>query len=249
MGASVFGIIIGIIINSLIAIPENTGPGVDFSSKSILQFSIILLGSTLSFNQITKTGASSFFVMLFTIPAAFIIAFGAGKLLKVDTPLKSLIGAGTAICGGSAIAAVSSVIDADEHDISYSISTIFLFNVIAVMIFPPLGHLFGLSDYGFGLLSGTAINDTSSVVAAGYIFSNTAGDFAAIVKLTRTTMIIPVSLAFMAYTLFTRKKGSASAGDLKFSIVKIFPWFILGFIRNGFDKFDGDYRSDLFIRH
>jgi uncharacterized integral membrane protein (TIGR00698 family) len=228
IGAAVFGIVIGIVIKNLFKIPENMNHGINFSSKKILQFSIILLGGTLSLTQIAKTGVSSFFVMLFTISIAFIIAFAAGKILKVDTNLKSLIGSGTAICGGSAIAAISSVIDADEHDVAYSISTIFLFNVIAVLIFPPLGHLLGLSDYGFGLFAGTAINDTSSVVAAGYTFSNTAGDFATIVKLTRTTMIIPISLVFMVYVIISKKRESDN--EIKFNIKKIFPWFILGFI-------------------
>jgi uncharacterized integral membrane protein (TIGR00698 family) len=228
IGPAVFGIIIGIAIKNIFKLPDAVNRGINFSSKKILQFSIILLGGTLSLTQIARTGMDSFFVMLFTISAAFMTAFVVGKLLGVDTNMKSLIGAGTAICGGSAIAAVSSVIDADEHDVSYSISTIFLFNVIAVLIFPPLGHLLGLSDYGFGLFAGTAINDTSSVVAAGYTYSNAAGDFATIVKLTRTTMIIPVSLVFMAYVIFSKKKDSGS--DIKFNLKKIFPWFILGFV-------------------
>jgi uncharacterized integral membrane protein (TIGR00698 family) len=228
IGAAVFGIVIGILLRNLIHIPVSFHLGIGFSAKRILQLSIIMLGGTLSLGQIAKTGTSSFFVMLFTISAAFITAFAIGKLMKAPTPLTSLIGVGTAICGGSAIAAVSSVINSDEHDISYSISTIFLFNVIAVLIFPPLGHLLGLSNYGFGLFAGTAINDTSSVVAAGYTFSNQAGDFATIVKLTRTTMIIPVSLAFMVYVLVSRKKEAGKA--MHFNLVKIFPWFILGFI-------------------
>ena len=120
------------------------------------------------------------------------------------------------------------MINADEHDIAYSISTIFLFNVIAVLLFPLLGHLLKLTDYGFGLFAGTAINDTSSVVAAGYTFSNNAGDFATIVKLTRTTMIIPISIVFMIYIIISRKKESGKGH--KFNLKKIFPWFILGFL-------------------
>jgi uncharacterized integral membrane protein (TIGR00698 family) len=228
IGAAVFGIIIGILIKNIFKIPEFANHGINFSSKRILQLSIILLGGTLSMTQIVKTGLSSLFVMIFTISGAFLAAFIAGKFLKISTNLKSLIGTGTAICGGSAIAAVSSVIDADEHEIAYSISTIFLFNVLAVLIFPPLGYFLGMSDYGFGLFAGTAINDTSSVVAAGYTFSNNAGDFATIVKLTRTTMIIPISLIFMVYVL-VKKKKDADHG-VKFNFKKIFPWFILGFI-------------------
>jgi uncharacterized integral membrane protein (TIGR00698 family) len=148
--------------------------------------------------------------------------------LKIEKNLRNLIGVGTAICGGSAIAAISPIIEADEHDIAYSISTIFLFNVIAVLVFPLLGHLLGLSDFGFGLFAGTAINDTSSVVAAGFTYSNIAGDYATIVKLTRTTMIIPISIIYMFHSVYLRKKSSKKTLD--YSIMKIFPWFILGFL-------------------
>ena len=137
---------------------------------------------------------------------------------------------GTAICGGSAIAAVSPVIGAKDDEIAYAMATIFLFNVIAVLIFPPLGHLLKFSDTAFGLWAGTAVNDTSSVVAAGYAFSNQAGAYATIVKLTRTTMIIPVSLIFAGAIAWQRKKLSQRGSAAKYSFTAIFPWFILGFL-------------------
>ncbi|MBA1335542.1 MAG: putative membrane protein YeiH [Firmicutes bacterium] len=150
--------------------------------------------------------------------------------MGVPPKLKSLIGVGTAICGGSAIAAVSPIIEAEEMEIAYSISTIFLFNIIAVLIFPPLGHILGLSDHGFGLWAGTAVNDTSSVVAAGYAFSNAAGAYATIVKLTRTTMIIPISLFFAFIVTFQKKKEAQSDCKVNYNLKKIFPWFILWFL-------------------
>lgn len=228
IGAAVFGILIGIAIRNSIKMPEPALAGIIFTSKKILQFSIILLGGTLSFGQIIKTGLASFYIMFFIIAAAFITAFLVGKALRIGTNLKSLIGVGTAICGGTAIAAVSSIIDADDHEIAYAVSTIFFFNVIAVLLFPPLGHLLGLTDYGFGMFAGLAINDTSSVVAAGYTFSNAAGDYATIVKLTRTTLIIPISILFVIY-IFMMKKKSAEK-NIYYDVRKIFPWFILGFV-------------------
>ena len=145
-------------------------------------------------------------------------------MLEINRTLRVLIGVGTAICGGSAIAAASSAIQADDQDISYSISTIFLFNVIAVFLFPPLGHLLGLSDTGFGMWAGTAINDTSSVVAASYAFSNAAGNFATVVKLTRSLMIVPVTLVLaIAYARMNNHKNA-------FSFAKVFPWFVVGFL-------------------
>jgi uncharacterized integral membrane protein (TIGR00698 family) len=138
---------------------------------------------------------------------------------------------GTAICGGSAIAAVTPIIRPEDHDTAFAISTIFLFNLVAVLLFPLLGHLMHLSDLGFGLWAGTAINDTSSVVAAGYSYSKTAGDFATIVKLTRATLIIPVCLVLAFVVAAREKRNAAKDGSASnFSLAKIFPWFILWFL-------------------
>jgi uncharacterized integral membrane protein (TIGR00698 family) len=228
VGGAVFGIVIGILVRNSVRLPDSTASGIRFTSKKILQFSIILLGGSLSFGQIAETGSSSLYVMLFTIVAAFAAAFLFGRMMGIGGNLTSLIGVGTAICGGSAIAAVSSIIRADDHEIAYAISTIFLFNVAAVIIFPPLGHLLGLSDYGFGLFSGTAINDTSSVVAAGYIYSDPAGDYATIVKLTRTVLIIPIAVMFSLFIAMAWGKGKKDGARL--DLIKIFPWFVLGFL-------------------
>lgn len=164
--------------------------------------------------------------MAFTLTAAFLTAFFIGKLLKVDKNTNILIGVGTAICGGSAIAATAPVIHADDEDVARSISTIFLFNVIAAFLFPFLGHLLHMTDYIFGLWAGTAVNDTSSVVAAGYTFSNTAGNLAVIVKLTRTLMIVPVTLVLAFYISIRKTQNSESS----YKLSKIFPWFVLGFM-------------------
>ena len=230
IGGAVFGILLGIIINNFIGKPKSVEKGVTFTSKKVLQWAIIVLGGGLSLTEVWKTGISSFSVMLFTLSAAFIAAYGLGTLMGIKSNLKTLIGVGTAICGGSAIAAISPIIEADDMDIAYSISTIFLFNVIAVLIFPPLGHLLGLSDKAFGLWAGTAINDTSSVVAAGYAFSNAAGAYATIVKLTRTTMIIPISLIFSFIVAYKKKKEAKKDSKVNYSFKKIFPWFILWFL-------------------
>jgi uncharacterized integral membrane protein (TIGR00698 family) len=230
IGGAVFGIIIGIAINNTVGKPKKSLNGVTFTSKKILQWAIIVLGAGLSLTQVWKTGLNSFSVMIFTLSTAFLAAYGFGKLMGIPSNLKALIGVGTAICGGSAIAAISPIIEADEMEIAYSISTIFLFNIIAVLIFPPLGHLLGFSDNAFGLWAGTAINDTSSVVAAGYAFSNAAGTYATIVKLTRTTMIIPISLIFSVLISIQKKKNAKDTGKVNYSLKKIFPWFILWFL-------------------
>lgn len=226
IGGPVFGIVLGILVRNTVAPGGSYTPGIQFAGKQVLQWSIIALGFGLSLNQVAKTGLESLSVTLVTMTVAFLTAWGLGRLLKVQDKLKILIGVGTAICGGSAIAAVTPIIKPDEHDTAFAISTIFLFNLVAVLLFPLLGHLLHLSDLGFGLWAGTAINDTSSVVAAGYSFSKEAGDYATIVKLTRATLIIPICLILAFATAWKQKKQGAT----DFSLARIFPWFILWFL-------------------
>lgn len=176
--------------------------------------------------NVFRVGSQTIILMSFTLTAAFLTAFLLGKFLKVDKNTNILIGVGTAICGGSAIAATVPVIHANDEDVASSISTIFLFNVIAAFLFPLIGHLLHMTDYNFGLWAGTAVNDTSSVVAAGYTFSNAAGDLAVIVKLTRTLMIIPVTLLLSFYISGKKTQNNES----HYNFTKIFPWFVLGFL-------------------
>ena len=226
VGGPVIGIVLGIVVRNTLSPGARFSPGIQFASKQVLQWSIIALGFGLSLDQVAKTGLESLSVTLITMSAAFVAAWGLGRVLGVHDQLKVLIGVGTAICGGSAIAAVTPIIRPDEHDTAFAISTIFLFNVVAVLLFPLLGHLMHLSDLGFGLWAGTAINDTSSVVAAGYSYSHAAGDYATIVKLTRATLIIPVCIALAVMVAMREKKRGAA----DFSLRRIFPWFILWFL-------------------
>lgn len=229
IGGAVFGILIGIMVGTVMPLGPAMAPGVNFTSKMVLQWAVMILGSGLGLREVYATGAASLVIILVTISAALLVAVLAGRVLRVPFNLKSLIGVGTAICGGSAIAAVAPVIEAEDQEISYAISAVFMFNVVAVFIFPPLGHLLGMSQEGFGLFAGTAINDTSSVVAAGYTYGNAAGDYATVVKLTRTLMIIPIALAFVT-VMVRRKRAAHRDAGTPFSIAGIFPWFILGFL-------------------
>ena len=231
IGGPVFGSVIGIAVRNLLAPGEAFNPGIQFASKQILQWSIIALGFGLSLTQVAQTGLQSLAVTLVTITVAFGTALLLGRVLKVHDKLKVLIGVGTAICGGSAIAAVTPIIKPDDHDTAFAISTIFLFNIVAVLLFPLLGHALHLSDLGFGLWAGTAINDTSSVVAAGYSYSTAAGDYATIVKLTRATLIIPICLVLAIAVAVREKRAAKHTGVASdFSLRRIFPWFILWFL-------------------
>ncbi len=231
IGGPVFGIVLGIVVRNLFTPGELFTPGIQFGGKQVLQWSIIALGFGLSLGQVAKTGVQSLAVTAITMSTAFFAAWLLGRWLGVHDKLKILIGVGTAICGGSAIAAITPIIRPDDHDTAFAISTIFLFNLVAVLLFPLLGHLMHMSDLGFGLWAGTAINDTSSVVAAGYSYSHVAGDYATIVKLTRATLIIPVSLVLALVVAAGEKRRHRQAGGGgHFSLASIFPWFILWFL-------------------
>lgn len=225
IGSPVLGILFGMIL-AFLKRPKYFDAGISYTSKKLLQYSIILLGFNMNLFSVLKVGSQTILLMLFTLSATFLSAFFIGKLLKVQKNTNILIGVGTAICGGSAIAATAPVIQAEDEDVASSISTIFFFNVIAAFLFPFLGHFLHMTDYHFGLWAGTAVNDTSSVVAAGYSFSNAAGNLAVIVKLTRTLMIIPVTLILAYWTSRNKTKDN----KVNYSISKIFPWFILGFV-------------------
>ena len=161
-----------------------------------------------------------------TLAVALAGAWAGGRLLRLPPDATTLIGVGTGICGASAIAATTAVIGAAEADVAYAMGTIFTFNIAAVLLFPALGHLLGLSQQAFGLWSGTAVNDTSSVVAAAYSYGSAAGGYAVVVKLTRSLMIVPVSLGLHALRL--RRGGTAP--EPRTAWWRALPVFILGFL-------------------
>jgi len=230
LGASIIALFMGTLINSFFH-PHWIKPALKFSSKKLLKAAIILLGASLSVNTILSVGKMTFFVMIFT----FAMCFGGGyfvrKLFGLNWKLSNLISAGTGICGGSAIAAIAPVIDADDKDIAFAMSSTFLFDMVMIALYPLMGKALGMSDIAYGIWAGTSVNDTASVVASGYAFSEIAGDFATMVKLTRTIAIIPTVLVF-AYigTRIKRKELQAANGGQKVDLMKIIPWFIGGFL-------------------
>ncbi len=242
VGGPVFAILIGMVL--ALAVPARAGEplqrGVKFTSKKILQYAVILLGFGLNLAQIAQVGATSLPIIVSTITTSLVVAFVLCRALKIPGKISTLIGVGSSICGGSAIEATAPVIDADDEEIAQAISVIFLFNVIAALVFPTLGGMLGLTNEGFGLFAGTAVNDTSSVTAAAAAWdgmhpgANTL-DAATIVKLTRTLAIIPITLA-LAFWQMRLARRAASAGEGAgeaagtFDLKKIFPFFILFFV-------------------
>lgn len=229
VGGPVFAILIGMILALILKKRDLLSGGVTFTSKKVLQLAVVLLGFGMNLSAIAKVGAQSLPIIVSTISISLIVAFVLCKVLHIPSRIATLIGVGSSICGGSAIAATAPVIGADDEEVAQSISVIFLFNIIAALLFPTLGGLLGLSDTGFGLFAGTAVNDTSSVTAAATAWdglhpgANTL-DAATIVKLTRTLAIIPITLVLALWR--TKKEKSAT----KVSLQKIFPFFILFFV-------------------
>ena len=236
IGSAVIAMFIGMIVNHFVGKKSFLSAGVKFTSKKILKFAIILLGLSLNINTILHVGKMSLVVMIFTLATCFGGGYFIGKALGLNWKLSNLISAGTGICGGSAIAAIAPTIDAEDSDVAYAMSATFLFDMAMIVLFPIMGSAIGMSAEAFGIWAGTAVNDTSSVVATGYAFSEAAGDFATMVKLTRTLSIIPTVLTFALIQMSLKKKEAIKSGEnekeikTNFSFTKIFPWFILGFL-------------------
>ena len=236
IGAAVIAMFIGMILNYFLRNTKVLATGVKFTSKRILKLAIILLGLSLNITTILNVGRMSLTVMVFTLATCFGGGYFIGKALGLNWKLSNLISAGTGICGGSAIAAISSTIEADDNDVAYAMSATFIFDMAMIILFPIMGRALGMDDQAFGIWAGTAVNDTSSVVATGDAFSEGAGDFATMVKLTRTLAIIPTVIVFALIQLRIKRKeamaNSLDGSELKanFKLSKIFPWFILGFL-------------------
>jgi uncharacterized integral membrane protein (TIGR00698 family) len=226
VGGPVFGIVLGVLAGLFVPAlrADRCRPGYNLAAKGLLQLSIVVLGTGLSLQQVASVGGSSLPVMLGTLAIALGGAWVFGRLLGVRGDTQTLIGVGTAICGASAIAATTAAINPKRSSVAYALATIFTFNVVAVLTFPPLGHLLGLSPEAFGLWAGTAINDTSSVVAAGYAYSQQAGDQALVVKLTRSLMLVPIVLVLVV--LKSRSSGSSKRLPWR----KLVPFFLIGFL-------------------
>lgn len=246
VGGPVSGILIGLVLAILIKPGERLKPGIGTASKFVLQLSVVVLGTQLSIGQVVEVGISSLPVMIGTLAVCLASAYFVGRRLRTDGDLRTLIGVGTGICGASAIAAVTPVIGAVGTDVAYAVSTIFLFNIAAVLTFPLIGHLLGMSQHAFGLFAGTAVNDMSSVVAASSTYGSTAANYAVVVKLTRTLLIIPICLGLAALTGRADKAAGAAHGSAevvetaaaasqpkarqKVRIHRLVPWFLIGFL-------------------
>lgn len=230
IGIALISLLLGMVLNPVISKYKFYRQGIDWTSKKILRIGIILTGITLSFSQVFQAGKYALLLMLFTLTTAFGVGYICRKIFKINWKLSGLLSVSTAICGGTAVATLGPVIEADDKEVAYALSATFIFDLLTVISFPWIGTLIGLSDTSYGLWIGTAVNDTSSVVAAGYAFSDAAGALATIVKLTRTLFIVPIVLIFSWIHTKRKVQNDDSQKQTKVKVIKIFPWFILGFL-------------------
>ncbi|MGW5123385.1 YeiH family protein [Streptomyces sp. NPDC004069] len=231
VGGPVAGIVLGVLVAVVVRPGARLRPGIAFAGRGVLQGAVVVLGAQLSLGQVLRVGVGSLPVMIVTLAACLAAAYWIGRRLGIVGDLRTLIGVGTGICGASAIAAVTPVIGAAEAEVAYAVSTIFVFNIAAVLTFPVVGHLLGMSQQAFGLFAGTAVNDMSSVVAAATTYGGAAADHAVVVKLARTLLIIPICLGLSA---LARRRARLAAGPDgtpgAVRVGRLVPWFLVGFL-------------------
>ncbi|MEW1653797.1 putative sulfate exporter family transporter [Streptomyces sp. NPDC093707] len=236
VGGPVSGIVLGVLVAVVVRPGERMRPGIAFAGRGVLQAAVVVLGAQLSLGQVLRVGVGSLPVMIVTLVVCLAAAYVIGRRLGVVRDLRTLIGVGTGICGASAIAAVTPIIGAAEAEVAYAVSTIFVFNVAAVLTFPVLGHLLGMGQHAFGLFAGTAVNDMSSVVAAATTFGGPAADYAVVVKLARTLLIIPICLGLAALARRRARRADAGAAGSEqelpgpVRVGRLVPWFLVGFL-------------------
>ena len=225
--AVAIALVIGLVTRNLLRVPVACRAGISLSVKRVLRLGIILLGAKLSFLEVVRTGGGALLIIVTCIVTAILLVHVLSRLLHLPSKLGTLIGVGSSICGNSAIVATAPVIDADDEEVSFAVATITLFGVLAVVVYPTIGHLLTLSETTFGTWAGTAVNDTSQVLAAGFIYGDDAGNVATVVKLTRNLFMAPV-IVILGLLYHRRRDNPADTGRIDYR--KTFPLFVLGFL-------------------
>jgi uncharacterized integral membrane protein (TIGR00698 family) len=223
--AVVTALLLGAILGNALGTPFRVAlaPGLDLVKKRVLRAAIVIYGLGITAGNLRGAGVSVLELILACLVGSLLVAAIAGRAFATTPRVRLLLGCGTAICGATAVVTIAPLVEADDDEVAFAVATIFLFNLVALFVFPVVGHRAGLTDVQFGAWVGTAVNDTSAVVATGRAFSEDAGAFATLVKVIRTLALVPMALAIGAAAA---RRGRAAAGV---SIAKIFPWFVLGF--------------------
>lgn len=231
VGEVVLAVLLGLLIGNTIGLPPLFAPGIRFSFHAILRIAIVLLGASFSVQQVASIGGTAVIMVVALMTIALVAAHALGRLARVPPRLATLIGVGTAVCGNSAIVATAPVIGAHDDEVSFAIATNTLFGTLAVFLYPLLGHALHLRDPAFGTWAGSAVNDTSQVVATGFAYSDTAGRIATAVKLTRNALMgaVIVLMGFL-HGRGREGEGRAAPGGFWVRAKQSIPLFVLGFL-------------------
>jgi uncharacterized integral membrane protein (TIGR00698 family) len=225
--AAVIAILIGILVRNTGVLPRFFLPGIKAFEK-IMILGIVLIGSSLNFRDIGSQGASMLIIVLVTMTVSFFVIYFLGKFFNLPRGLAVLLSVGTTICGGSAIAVTAPLIKAKEEETSYAIGTIALWGFVAIVLYPKIAQMLGVTDMNFGVFAGTAIHSTPQVVGAGFIFSDLAGKTATAVKLVRNCFMVPV--AFLIAVWYTNSILKSRENEKsRVNVAKAFPWFLFGY--------------------
>ena len=231
VSAVAIAIVMGVLLRNLVGLPEACKPGVSLAVKRLLRIGIALLGAQLSLGQVLRTGGKAVVVVAACILLAILAVRFVSMRMGLSDRLGTLLGVGTSICGVSAIVATAPAIEAKQEETSLAVATITVFGLLAVVIYPLLGRALGLTDVFFGTWAGTAVNDTSQVVATGLIYSQRAGEVATVVKLTRNLFMAPVIVVLSSiYLARARSAGDGAAKKGGVSLKTAAPGFVLGFL-------------------
>jgi len=226
-------ILLGMILSNALALPIACAPGIKFAAKKLLPLGIVLLGARLDFMAVVRVGTLAIVLSVLTIAVALFLFGAFVKLGLVPGKLGVLLGVGTAICGGTAIVATAPVIEADDSDVSFAVATVTVLGLVAMFLLPLLGHAMHMTDRAFGIWAGLSIHQTPQVVAAGFAYSEPAGDSATIVKLARVSLLAPVVVA-IGYAYARRRAAGdnavASGATRAPRLLSLFPTFVLGFL-------------------
>ncbi len=228
VGEVLVAVALGLLIGNLFRLPAAVGPGLKVAVQGVLRIAIVLLGASLSLAEIGKVGIRALVLVALLMTLALTLAHGLSRLLGIPPRLGSLIGVGTAVCGNSAISATAPVIGAKDEEVSFAIATNTLFGTLAVLAYPLLGRALGLSESAFGVWAGSAVNDTSQVVAAGFAYGETAGQVATTVKLTRNALM-GVVIVIMGW-LYRSGEPRTVRGGFALRFAQSVPVFVWGFL-------------------
>lgn len=228
--AILIAIVLGMLIRNLVPLPDWTRPGIAYAVKSVLPIAIVLMGAKLDFFDVMRVSGHALVINVLCVTAALVVTVWLCTRAKVSRTLGILIGAGTAICGGTAIAITAPIIEADDNETAFAVTAITLFGLLWIPVLPLLGAALDLTQVEFGVWAGTAVHATPQVMAAGFAYGDEAGEIAVIVKLVRVLLLAPVVIVIgMLYAREKRRRDQAHVTPAA-KITELFPPFILGFV-------------------